>query len=44
MPILALEAENLVKAYQGSGRPAADGISFAVAPGMVFAAHSRRHR
>jgi ABC-2 type transport system ATP-binding protein len=36
MPILALEAENLVKAYRGGGRPAVDGISFAVAPGMVF--------
>jgi ABC-2 type transport system ATP-binding protein len=35
MPILALEAENLVKAYKG-GRPAVDGISFAVAPGMIF--------
>ena len=36
MPILALEAENLVKAYQGGGRPAVDGISFAIAPGMAF--------
>jgi ABC-type multidrug transport system ATPase subunit len=36
MPILALEAENLVKAYRGGGRPAVGGISFAVAPGMVF--------
>jgi len=36
MPILALEAENLVKAYRGGGRAAVDGISFAVAPGMVF--------
>ncbi len=36
MPILALEAENLVKAYKGGGRPAVGGISFAVAPGMVF--------
>jgi ABC-type multidrug transport system ATPase subunit len=36
MPILALEAENLVKVYRGGGRPAVDGISFAVGPGMVF--------
>jgi ABC-type multidrug transport system ATPase subunit len=36
MPILALEAENLVKVYKGASRPAVDGISFAVAPGMVF--------
>lgn len=36
MPILALEAENLVKAYKGGGRPAVDGISLAVAPGTVF--------
>ena len=36
MPILALEAENLVKAYRGGGRPAVGGISLAVAPGMVF--------
>jgi ABC-type multidrug transport system ATPase subunit len=36
MPILALEAANLVKAYRGGGRAAVDGISFAVAPGMVF--------
>lgn len=36
MPILALEAENLVKVYKGGSRPAVGGISFAVAPGMVF--------
>jgi ABC-type multidrug transport system ATPase subunit len=36
MPILALEAENLVKAYRGGGRAAVGGISFAVAPGMIF--------
>ena len=36
MPILAVEAADLVKAYQDKERPAVAGISFAVAPGMVF--------